>query len=363
MPEIRNALPSVRTVRRALGILGLVLLVIVVGVAVLFAVPQVVGAEQSYVVLSGSMSPAIGPGDIILVDAVPIEAVEVGDVVTFNRGEGAPTTHRVIDIAQTDGERALVTKGDANEEADPGLVHSSQLVGRVMTLGGTLLVIPKFGFVVDFANSNTGAVLVVFIPLTLFILNEVYVRLGSNAQQSSTSDESGAESLAASPEGPPLAPDPVLGGTAPAVEPTSSAGSPGPTSADDEEVVASVATPDLTLTLLVLAVLVPYSGWMLLETQTTPSAMIFAGGLVGLTLLSYGRLRLWLRARRSTKSAAPDSKASAHGNGETGSSPMAFDEHADFGPTSGASLADTSTNSSEPTADQSAGSDDRRGAQ
>lgn len=321
MTAMTEWLPIEReTLRHALRLLGLTVLAIVVLASALYAVPQLIGAEHSYVVLSGSMQPAIGPGDVILVDAVDIEAVEPGDVVTFKRGEGTPTTHRVVDTVQTDGGPALRTKGDANEEADPGLVHQSQLVGRVMSLGGVLLLIPAFGHVVDFANSNLGTVVILFVPLTLLVLNEIYTRLDGR--------EDADESTTPHPEGlgePTLSPDPVLGGTAPAAEiPTrgdSALGSrPGGDSTVTEPV--SVGTVDLTLTLLVLVVVVPYSGWMLVRTQTTPSAMVFAGGFVGLALVGYGRVRLWLAAREAGESDGSDGDGgggiSIRGNGDAG---------------------------------------------
>lgn len=326
-------MPSIEwdTVGRALRLVGLGILAIVVAASALYAVPQLVGAEHSYVVLSGSMQPAIGPGDVILVDAVDIEAVEPGDVVTFNRGEGAPTTHRVLETVQTDGGPALRTKGDANEEPDPGLVHQSQLVGRVMSLGGVLLVIPAFGYVVEFANSGQGAVLIVFVPLTLLVLNEIYTRLDR--------PEEADEATTPHPQGlgePTVPPDPVLGGTAPAAEiPTRSRSSSGSSSgsggAADESV--SVGHMDLTLTLLVLAVVVPYSGWMLVRTQTTPSAMVFAGGFVGLALVGYGRARLWLAARKADGSDESDGGGgggiSIRGNGDAGQGAVEIKSGAD----------------------------------
>ncbi|TKX83266.1 hypothetical protein EXE43_25160, partial [Halorubrum sp. SS5] len=54
--------------RRIANIVGLMILVAIVVPFVVFAVPQVVGADQSYVVLSGSMEPAMSPGDVIIVN-------------------------------------------------------------------------------------------------------------------------------------------------------------------------------------------------------------------------------------------------------------------------------------------------------
>jgi signal peptidase len=259
-----------RRARQALTVIGVLVLIALICVSMLYAFPQLIGADRSYVVLSGSMQPAIDPGDVILVGGVAPAAVQVGDVVTYDRGEAYPTTHRVVGIERAaDGPR-FQTKGDANTDADPQLVTGAQLVGRVPTVGGYLVVLPLFGHVVQFANTNTGLVLLVFVPLSLLILNEVYTRLGStpvNESNDRSETERGEE------------PDtPVVSGatTAP----------------------AALDSLDLTLTLLVLVVVVPYSGFMTLETREPLSAMVFAGALVGLLLLGYVRARIWFAARR-----------------------------------------------------------------
>ena len=72
-------------VRRAASTLLTVVLVLAVVPFVVYAVPGVVGASESYVVLSGSMEPTISPGDVIVVEDVDPGDVEEGDVITFRR--------------------------------------------------------------------------------------------------------------------------------------------------------------------------------------------------------------------------------------------------------------------------------------
>ncbi|WP_049894090.1 S26 family signal peptidase [Salinarchaeum sp. Harcht-Bsk1] len=79
--------------RRLLHGVGLVVLLALVVPFVIYAVPGVVGAEQSYVILSGSMEPALSPGDAIVVDDTAPSAIEEGDVVTFRR-DGQETGSR-----------------------------------------------------------------------------------------------------------------------------------------------------------------------------------------------------------------------------------------------------------------------------
>lgn len=155
---------SVRRVGHALVVLVVVLLV---GVFVVQAFPQAVGADQSFVVLSGSMEPAISPGDVVIVSSVPASTVEANDVITYRQSStGPPVTHRVQEVIETPDGITFVTKGDANEDADPGRVPGGNLIGRVM------FTIPYAGHVVLFANTRLGRVLLVAGPLVLLALSE-----------------------------------------------------------------------------------------------------------------------------------------------------------------------------------------------
>lgn len=130
---------------------------------VFFAVPQVIGADDGFVVLSGSMEPSISPGDVVIVDAGA--SIESGDVITYGRSaDSVPTTHRVVGVV--DG--GYETKGDANENVDAGVVSRDDVVGQVV------LVIPFIGHVILWANTPMGFVALVVIPLVLLGANELW---------------------------------------------------------------------------------------------------------------------------------------------------------------------------------------------
>lgn len=80
------------------------------------------GLVQPLVVVSGSMEPAIMTGDLLLDTPVPVQQVEVGDVVSLpNPATGVLVTHRVVDIApQDDGTWHVRMQGDANDTEDGG---------------------------------------------------------------------------------------------------------------------------------------------------------------------------------------------------------------------------------------------------
>ena len=83
--------------------------------------PRVLGYQTS-TMLTGSMSPLINPGDVVVTVPAPVASIAVGDIITY----GIPVedhrveTHRVIEVlSNEDGTTAVRTKGDANSGADP----------------------------------------------------------------------------------------------------------------------------------------------------------------------------------------------------------------------------------------------------
>ena len=149
-------------------VVGLVLLLLVIAPFAAYTAPALVGADESYVVLTGSMRPAIDPGDVVYVSSVPAASIAVGDVITFDRGGDVPTTHRVIEVVERDGERLFRTQGDANEDPDAELVRSDQLIG-VVTFS-----VPYVGSVMTAANSQLGFVGLVVVPFALLVLDVGY---------------------------------------------------------------------------------------------------------------------------------------------------------------------------------------------
>ncbi len=92
---------------------------------------------RMYIVESGSMEPALGVGDAIVVRELDGDGsgdVVVGDVITFvvDGGSFGTVTHRVLSVlGPLPGERYL-TKGDANQSADFTPVPRSRIVGKVV---------------------------------------------------------------------------------------------------------------------------------------------------------------------------------------------------------------------------------------
>lgn len=176
-PEDDGTTPLYRRVpwRRIASIAGVVLLVVIVVPFVVHMAPQLVGGDHSYVVLSGSMEPSISPGDVIIVGSVDPGQIRSGDVITFRRSsESRPTTHRVVEVVERDSGLAFRTQGDNNEDPDPELVPSEQVVGTVLTVEGHLLAIPLVGRVIMFAGTRAGFLLLGLLPIGLLVLSEIW---------------------------------------------------------------------------------------------------------------------------------------------------------------------------------------------
>ncbi|WP_284983420.1 signal peptidase I [Arthrobacter sp. efr-133-TYG-118] len=83
--------------------------------------PRVLGYQTS-TMLTGSMSPLINPGDVVVTVPVAVQNLKVGDIITYHIPveDQRVETHRIIDLAvNSQGTATVRTKGDANNGADP----------------------------------------------------------------------------------------------------------------------------------------------------------------------------------------------------------------------------------------------------
>ena len=77
---------------------------------------------------------------------------------------GKLITHRIVQIANDDGEYSFVTKGDNNEVQDDEIVKYNSVVGKV------IYTMPKFGSVVKILKNNFffGFCIVLLIAILLY---------------------------------------------------------------------------------------------------------------------------------------------------------------------------------------------------
>lgn len=104
-----------------------------------------------YTVLTPSMEPEYGVGDMVFVKIENADKIKVGDVITFNPSSDSEAylTHRVVEKLENyegTGVTCFRTKGDANDSEDQFLIDEGRLIGRVS------FSIPKLGYVVRFVQ-------------------------------------------------------------------------------------------------------------------------------------------------------------------------------------------------------------------
>jgi signal peptidase I len=113
-----------KALRRMASILSTVVVVVAVAAFLFLAVGPRVFGYQTSTMLTGSMSPLINPGDVVVTVPTPVGDIRVGDIITYHIPveDQRVETHRITEIlTNQDGTRAVRTKGDANEDADPWL--------------------------------------------------------------------------------------------------------------------------------------------------------------------------------------------------------------------------------------------------
>ena len=172
--------------KQILNTVGVLLLIALVVPFVIYAAPVTVGADHSFVVLTASMTPAIAPGDVVVVADRDPATIAEGDVITFTRGSNdIPVTHRVTAVVERADGLAFETNGDANSDPDASIVTAGNVVGTV------ILTIPYIGYVVQFTNTPYGFIALVAVPIGLFVASELWTLY----RRQSTTNEPRGESV------------------------------------------------------------------------------------------------------------------------------------------------------------------------
>ena len=140
-------------------VITILLIILIINVSIIIQtktkpnlVPNIFGFKP-FIVLSGSMESKINVGDLVFVKEVNPSKLQVGDIIAFRDSENIVTTHRIVDIETKDNEICFVTKGDANNANDDGIVYPSMVEGKYQTkiakLGNAILFIQQpVGFVI-----------------------------------------------------------------------------------------------------------------------------------------------------------------------------------------------------------------------
>ena len=162
------ALPALRLVRGILRFTAYTVAAFGAGIALALVAPLAFDARP-LAVLSGSMEPALGTGDISVVRTIaPLDA-RPGDIVTFRDPGNSEKliTHRVRAM-RVEGEGvSFVTRGDANNVSERWRVPASGEIGRVAYR------IPELGWVLMYARAQGLFVVLLGAALALLLVLEL----------------------------------------------------------------------------------------------------------------------------------------------------------------------------------------------
>ena len=131
-PEVQNddAKKQHLGLKKAMSVSGYLIAILLI----VFAGFSFTGNVKARIVLTGSMSPAISVGDVIVTVPITQKVPQIGDVIAyqakrFNGENVAVFSHRIID---GDIENGFVMKGDANKSPDPQKPKAGDILGVVL---------------------------------------------------------------------------------------------------------------------------------------------------------------------------------------------------------------------------------------
>jgi len=152
--------------RKAAGLFGLVLLVLLMAMAAFTFLAPHLGWRVD-IVLSGSMASQLQAGGVVITRPVATNTILPGDIITFHSPDtGKTTTHRVVDI-ETSPSLRFRTMGDVNEESDMLLVPAESVVGKVW------FDVPYLGYIARFVKTPQGFLLSLCLPGLAVIAAEI----------------------------------------------------------------------------------------------------------------------------------------------------------------------------------------------
>lgn len=141
MKDMVNGIKNNKFLRGIFVLVKIILYVVLIGLLFVVVVQKVtknnfsIGGVKVFTVVTGSMKPEYVEGDMLISKKVLSSEINVGDNVVY-RGEkgdmaGKTVTHKVMEVREENGVTYYVTKGSANEFADPEISYN-QVYGKIV---------------------------------------------------------------------------------------------------------------------------------------------------------------------------------------------------------------------------------------
>jgi signal peptidase I len=143
-------------------------LVVVGALTIVIVLPRATHGS-ALTVLTGSMTPEIPVGSVVLVRPVDPSTLHVGDIATYQVAPGKPEfiTHRIVKIDPSTSPTSFTFKGDANRGADFKLVPAGAIRGEVW------FHVPYLGAIRDALHGKGGISLVAMLVLAGYALSQL----------------------------------------------------------------------------------------------------------------------------------------------------------------------------------------------
>lgn len=191
MTSVQKKAPGHYKIGMVIGIILCVVLIPILVVNLTMIVKSFVAPDKipdfmgykPFIVMSGSMEPVVMTGDLIITRQVQPNTLDAGDVIAYRYGQSSVVTHRIEQVTEVDGQRAFMTKGDANNVEDNVMPTEDLVEGQLQW------VIPGMGHAAMFLQTPMGLLTAAGLPLLLFFLFDLLIRRRADGREKAKSQE------------------------------------------------------------------------------------------------------------------------------------------------------------------------------
>ena len=125
-------------------------------------VPDFMGWKP-FITISNSMHPIIDEGDLVITKEVDTNTLKVGDIIAFRQGE-VVIARRIIEINETEEGIKIITKGDADSQANERIVFPNEVEGIFVHR------IKRLGELAMFIQTSKGMVCMAIVLVVILII-------------------------------------------------------------------------------------------------------------------------------------------------------------------------------------------------